>query len=232
MAFDWTEEEAREIDRLVGQYPKKDFALLPVLHLAQKKFGHLSPDAQLLVADTLSVPPTRVREVVTFYEMFHEHAGAQVHLELCTNISCHLLGADALMDHLKHRLGVEVGHQTEDGVFELVETECLASCGSGPCMKVGNDYYEHLTPEAVDALLPRLREAAKTLNGRNYYEGPGGPHVGPVPGVAPRRPAGAEASGSPSPSLSPPSSPGSDAADSKAVASSVADSQAASKTGE
>ncbi|MBK8013271.1 MAG: NAD(P)H-dependent oxidoreductase subunit E [Deltaproteobacteria bacterium] len=192
MPFEWTEEEAREIARLVAQYPKKDFALLPVLHLAQKKFGHLSPDAQILVADTLAVPPTRVREVVTFYEMFHEHAGAQVHLELCTNISCHLLGADALMDHLKRRLGVEVGHQTEDGVFELVETECLASCGSGPCMKVGNDYYEHLTPEAIDTLLPRLREAAKKLNGRNYYEGERGPHVGPVPGVAPRRPAAAE----------------------------------------
>ena len=80
------------------------------------------------VATILGVPPTQVHEVVTFYEMFHQEPEGQFHLELCTNISCHLLGGDACIDHLKQKLGIEVGHHTPDGVFSLMEAECLASC--------------------------------------------------------------------------------------------------------
>ena len=103
------------------------------------------------MAHAIDVPPPRVREVVTFYEMYHEHPEGQFHLEVCTNISCHLLGGDMVLDHLRGKLGIEPGQHTEDNMFSLMEAECLASCGSGVCMKVGLDYYEFLTVEAVDA---------------------------------------------------------------------------------
>src|SRR5262245_19477391 len=132
MSLQFSPEAKARIDAIVRRYPQRQAALLPVLHIAQREFGHVSIEVQGLVASTLDVPPVLVHEVVTFYEMFHQHTEGQFHLEICTNISCHLAGADALVDHCKRRLGIEVGHQTADGMFGLMEAECLASCGSGP----------------------------------------------------------------------------------------------------
>lgn len=188
MALGFTDEDRAKIDEILARYPHKPAALLPVLHYAQDKFGHLSPEVQLLVAHAIDVPPPRVREVVTFYEMYHEHPEGQFHLEVCTNISCHLMGGDLILDHLKKKLGIEPGEHTEDNMFSLMEAECLASCGSGVCMKVGRDYYEFLTPEAVDALIDRFRAQASKLNGRPYVMAEGGPHVGPVKGFEPAAP--------------------------------------------
>lgn len=188
MGLEFDAEEVATIERIAARYPTRAAALLPVLHLAQDKFGALPVEAQLLVANTLDVPPTRVREVVTFYEMFHEHPEGQFHLELCTNIACHLQGADLLMKHLQERLGIAIGHQTEDGMFSLMEVECLASCGSGTMMKVGMDYYEHLDEAAIDTLLEKFKKLAPSLNGRPYVNAKSGPHTGPVPGHNPRLP--------------------------------------------
>jgi NADH-quinone oxidoreductase subunit E len=188
MPLEFDDQDKAEIAKIRGKYPENGAALLPVLHYAQRKFGHLSIDAQLLVADTIGVAPTRVREVVSFYEMFHEHPEGQYHFELCTNISCHLLGGEEMLHHISKRLGIEVGHQTEDGAFSLMEVECLASCGSGPVLKVGEDYYEQLTPEAVDALIDRFRKEAPSLEGRAYVCKNNKPHTGPVPGFESRLP--------------------------------------------
>lgn len=183
LAFDARESE--QIADLVARYPDPGAALLPVLHLAQDKFGHLAPPVQLLVAGVLAIPPARVREVVTFYEMYHEHPEGQFHLEVCTNISCHLLGGDGILDHLCQRLAIKPGETTEDGMFSLMEAECLASCGSGVCMKVGLDYYEQLTVRAVDTLLDQLKAKAPGLKGKQYRHAEPEPHVGPVEGFEP-----------------------------------------------
>jgi NADH dehydrogenase (ubiquinone) flavoprotein 2 len=182
MALDFNEDDRAEIARIRSKYPESAAALLPVLHYAQRKFGCLPLEAQLLVAEALALPATRVHEVVTFYEMFHEHPEGQYHLEFCTNISCHLLGAEELLQHAKSRLGIEIGHMTDDGVLSLMEVECLASCGSGPMMKVGEDYYEQLTPESVDALIDRFKKEAPSLGGRPFICKNNKPHTGPVPG--------------------------------------------------
>lgn len=180
-----------KIDRIVARYPRRQAALLPVLHLAQEEFGHLSVPVQTLVATELGVPATLVREVSTFYEMFHEHPEGQCHVEVCTNIACHLLGADRLVEHIESRLGIKVGHQTTDGVFGLAEAECLASCGSGPMIRVGADYYEYVTTDAADALIDYLRKVALTLDGKSYSGKQPEGHVGPVPGFLPPLPDGA-----------------------------------------
>jgi NADH-quinone oxidoreductase E subunit len=186
MSLELTPEAKAQIEALARRYPKRQAALLPVLHLVQKEFGHLSLEVQALVSDALGVPPVLVHEVVTFYEMYHQHTEGQFHLEICTNISCHLAGADGVVEHCKKRLGIEVGHITQDGVFSLMEAECLASCGSGPMMRVGFDYYEYLTPEALDHLLDRFAKIAPTLGGKGYEMGPEGPHVGAVRGFEPK----------------------------------------------
>lgn len=188
MTVEFSSEDQDFIRSLTSRYPegRSGAALLPVLHLAQERFGHLDHQVQLLVASTLEVPPTQVHEVVTFYEMYHEHPEGQFHLEVCTNISCHLCGGDAVLDHLQDKLGIRPGQHTEDGIFSLMEAECLASCGSAPMMKVGLDYYEFLTLDAVDHLLDKFREMAPSLSGRAYKWGPTGPHVGPVPGFEPK----------------------------------------------
>lgn len=188
MGAEFDAQDQAEIDAICARYPRRPAALLPVLHYAQDKFGHLDRGVQLAVARALDVSPPRVREVVTFYEMFHEHAEGQFHLEVCTNISCHLTGGDRILDHLRGKLGIACGHRTDDGMFSLMEAECLASCGSGPVMKVGLDYYEFLTVEAVDALLERFRVKSREMNGRPYLHQDGEPHVGPVRGFEPRLP--------------------------------------------
>jgi NADH-quinone oxidoreductase E subunit len=187
MTVEFSSEDRDFISSLTSRYPegRAGAALLPVLHLAQERFGHLDHEVQRLVAGTLQLPPTQVHEVVTFYEMYHEHPEGQFHLEVCTNISCHLCGGDALLDHLEQRLGIRIGQTTGDGLFSLMEAECLASCGSAPMMKVGLDYYEFLTLEAVDHLLEKFQKLAPSLDGKAYKWGPEGPHVGPVPGFEP-----------------------------------------------
>lgn len=186
MALAFTDQDREKIDEIVARYPNKAAALLPVLHLIQDKHGHLAPELQLLVADRLDMPPPRVREVVTFYEMFHEHPEGQFHIEVCTNISCHLMGGDAVLDHVRSKLGIECGQHTSDNMFSLMEAECLASCGSGVTMKVGRDYYEHLTIEAVDAQIERFKKMSPELKGAAYNCGSQGPHVGPVKGFEPK----------------------------------------------
>ncbi|MFO0727069.1 MAG: NAD(P)H-dependent oxidoreductase subunit E [Myxococcota bacterium] len=185
MAHTLSPDAKARIEALTRRYPSRGAALLPALHIAQAEVGCLPLEVQESIASLLGVPPTQVREVVTFYEMYHEHPEGQFHIELCTNLSCHLVGGDACVDHLKQKLGIEVGHHTEDGMFSLMEAECLASCGSGPMMKVGMDYYEGLTPPAIDALIERFKAMAPSLKGKHYEHGPEGAHVGPVRGFEP-----------------------------------------------
>ncbi|MBI4821145.1 MAG: NADH-quinone oxidoreductase subunit NuoE [Deltaproteobacteria bacterium] len=203
MGPEFSAEALAQIEKIAARYPRRQASLLPVLHLAQEEFGHLALPVQALIAKTLGVPATLVHEVATFYEMFHEHSEGQCHLEVCTNIACHLSGADRLVEHLERKLGIKVGHQTTDGVFGLIEAECLASCGSGPMMRVGMDYYEYVTPEAADALIDRLRKIALTLDGKAYRGTEPEPHVGPVPGFAPTLPEGSEALPAPEPPSDP-----------------------------
>ncbi len=198
MPMEFSEAAKKQFDAIVAKYPERQAALLMVLHLAQDEFGCLDLEVQSLVAERLGVPKVLVREVTTFYEMFHEHKEGQFHLEVCTNIACHIAGADRLVSCVKKKLGVEVGFKTEDGVFSLMEAECLASCGSAPVMKVGLDYYEYLTEAALLSLIETFKALAPELGGRAYKTAGSEPHVGPVSGFEPPAPAAPSATSVPS----------------------------------
>jgi NADH-quinone oxidoreductase subunit E len=147
-----------ELAEVLKRYPpdRKASAMLPALRIGQEIFGHLSPAVQHLAAERLGTSPARAEEVATFYVMFHTKPVGRHLVEVCTNVSCCLSGAERLYEHLRKKLGVENGGTTADGKFTLREVECLGACGTAPAMLVDEEMYERLTPAEVDRILGSL----------------------------------------------------------------------------
>jgi NADH-quinone oxidoreductase subunit E len=153
----FTEAQLAEVRRLQGLYPDRRGALLPVLHLAQDAFGHISLETESYVAGLFDLSPAHVHEVVTFYTLyFREPKGRHV-VAVCHNLSCHLAGAQRILGHLKQRLGIDVGQTTDDGRVTLQAVECLCACEHAPMMQVDDRFEFDLTPDKVDRVLERLR---------------------------------------------------------------------------
>lgn len=151
-------ESRAEIEKIRDEYPDPQSALLPALHLAQKEYGGWLPDEALAeVAELLALPLTQVTSTASFYTMFHRRPVGKHLIQVCTNISCSLLGAEHLLDHISRKLGIGVGETTPDGRFTLLEVECLGSCGTAPAMQVDEALYDQLTTERIDEILGDLR---------------------------------------------------------------------------
>ncbi len=146
-----------EIKALVARYPAAQSALLPVLHMAQEDFGYLSMDTQQMVAEVLGLRLMAVREVVTFYTMFREQACGEYLLEVCTNASCMLNGANELVAHVCDSLGIRVGETTPDGMFTVTEVECAGACGGAPVVQVNNEYHERVDAAHMDGFIAGAR---------------------------------------------------------------------------
>jgi NADH-quinone oxidoreductase subunit E len=144
------------ISALAALYPARQAALLPVLHLVQNELGYITPDEERHVASLLDIPPMRVHEVVSFYTMFRRAPVGRYHLQVCTNVSCSLAGAESLVDYLQTRLGIKMGETTPDGRFTLTGVECLGACEQAPCMMVNFDYHGGLDKGKIDELLRSL----------------------------------------------------------------------------
>jgi NADH-quinone oxidoreductase subunit E len=149
-------EQLAEVRRLQSLYPDRRGALLPVLHLAQDTFGHISLEVEEYVAGLFDLTPAHVHEVVTFYTLFFQEPKGRHVVSVCHNLSCHLMGAKTIIDHLTQRLGIEVGETTPDRRVTLLTVECLCACEQAPMMQVDDRYEGRLTPEKVDRLLEGL----------------------------------------------------------------------------
>jgi len=156
MALEFNEQTKQHVDRILSRYPNKQAALIPVLHVCQEDFGHLSEEVVDLVSRTLGVPHAHIYGVVTFYTMLHEKKVGHHELMVCTNISCMLKGGYDILEHLEKRLGIKRGETTDDGSFTIIEEECLAACANAPMMICGSDYYLDLTTQKVDDILVKL----------------------------------------------------------------------------
>lgn len=130
--------------------------MLPTLRLAQEEFGYVSSDVIEFVAELLEVPSARVRAVSTFYTMYDKRPIGKYHVQVCQNLSCSLMGAEHLIEHLERKLKITVGETTSDKRFTISRVECLGACGTAPVMQINDDYYEDLTPEKVTAILEGL----------------------------------------------------------------------------
>ena len=146
----------RKIDEVAALYPKRGAALLPVLHLVQREVGCIAAEEERFVALALGLKPVKVREVVTFYTMFLRRPIGKYHLQVCSNLSCSLLGAGSLLEYLQQKLGIEVGETTAEGRFTLSTVECLGACEQAPCLMVNFDYQGQMDREKIDRLLESL----------------------------------------------------------------------------
>ncbi len=151
------EEKRARLDTIIKRYPEKRAALLPALHLVQEQEGYVSKEAMQYIADYLEVPFGHVLGVVTFYSMFYDKPIGRNHIQVCTNVSCQLLGSGTVVDHIGAYCGIKPGETSKDGKFTLSEVECLGSCGTAPMMQINDDYHENLTVEKLDKILDSLK---------------------------------------------------------------------------
>ncbi|CDM64434.1 NADH-quinone oxidoreductase subunit NuoE [Pyrinomonas methylaliphatogenes] len=147
-----------EIDRHIAKYPVKRSAILPIMFIVQRERGYLDAAGIAYIARRLDLTITDVWEVATFYTMINLKPVGKYHIQVCRTLSCQLLGAEKIVEHISKRLGIKPGETTPDGRFTLSWVECLGSCGTAPAMQIGFDYYENLTPERVDEILDSLKE--------------------------------------------------------------------------
>lgn len=147
-----------EVLRLRKQYPERRSAVLPALRLAQDEHGGWLPSEALReVADALEVTPAYCLSIASFYDMLHLEPVGKHMVEVCTNLSCALAGAQAVLDALADELGVAPGRTTDDGEVSLRAIECAGGCGRAPVVVVDHVYHEPVRPEDVPALVEGLR---------------------------------------------------------------------------
>jgi len=156
-----SEHTRAEIDHWVAKFPpgRQRSASLSALRAAQEQnAGFLTADLMDAVAEYLKLPPIQVYEVASFYSMFEIHPCGRHHVSICTNISCMLNGAEALVAHAEKKLGIKLNQSTPDGrIFLKQEEECLAACTGAPMMMVDHVFHEHLTKEALEKILDELK---------------------------------------------------------------------------
>jgi NADH-quinone oxidoreductase subunit E len=145
-----------EVQELKTRYPDWRSATLPALRLAQEKHGHLSPDALRECADALGTTPAFCQSVASFYDMFHLEPTGRHLVEVCTNVSCALAGAQHVLEAFERELGVEVGGTTGDGEVTLRPIECLGGCGWATIVAVDHRYHTHVKPDDVPAIVQEL----------------------------------------------------------------------------
>lgn len=150
-------EDRAGIDAMRARYPQRASAVMPVLWLAQQRFGWISKEAIGLVAEALELPEAEVATVASFYSMYHLAPVGRHVVQVCCTLSCSVMGADALVAHLERRLGIHAGETTPNGNVTVKRVECLASCGTGPVIQIHEEQFlENVTIEDADRLLDEL----------------------------------------------------------------------------
>ncbi len=146
-----------EVQELKDSYPDWRSATLPALRLAQERHGYLSPEALRETAAALGTTPAFCESVASFYDMFHLAPVGRHMVEVCTNVSCALAGAQQVLEAFEQELGVAAGETSEDGAFTLRPIECLGGCGWATIVSIDEHYRTHVKPEDVPAIVEELR---------------------------------------------------------------------------
>jgi NADH-quinone oxidoreductase subunit E len=136
-----------------GRYPAKRAPLVPMLLYAQDEVGYLSDEVIQEIATRVELSELEVRNVISYYSMLRTKPIGKYHVQVCTNISCLLRGAEEIFDRCKEKLGIGNKQVTSDGRFSLEEVECIGACSWAPAIQVNYDFHENLAPEQVDTVL-------------------------------------------------------------------------------
>ena len=152
-----SEKTVKIIKDKLSKYPKAKGMTLPALTLASKQLGYVDNEIYIEIAEIINVPQLEIAEAASFYTMFPKKPRGKYLLQVCNNISCALLGADAMVDRLEEKLAIKRGETTDDGLFTLISVECLGSCCTAPMIQINDDFHENLTRDKLDELLEGLK---------------------------------------------------------------------------
>lgn len=147
----------KRIADLKDKFPQRKSAILPAMHIVLEEVGYQNRDIIRQMAKLLDLSEMEVNETLSFYTYFPKQGVGKYHIQVCTNVSCMLLGAEQLVGYLEQKLGIKPGETTADGLFTLTTVECLGSCGTAPVMQVNQEYHENLTRTKVDHILDSLK---------------------------------------------------------------------------
>ena len=149
---------------IIARYPRPKSALIPLCHLAQEQDGWLTDEAMVHIGELIGCTSAEVLGTASFYEMFKLHPVGRYCVNVCTNISCQLLGAEELLEHAEETLGIRAGGTTEDGAITLEDVECIAACTEAPAIQVNYRYFHNVTADDLDQIVAEAR--AGTLSDR------------------------------------------------------------------
>ncbi len=172
--------------QLIGRYPVKRSALIPMAMYAQDEFDYVSEEMVEEIARRLDLRAIQVTETLAYYSMIHRRRMGKHHVQVCTNISCMLRGGYEIWEHCKQRLGCGHKEVSENGIFSLEEVECIGACTGAPAMQVGYDFYENLTTEKVDVILESLADGKKPAPEPYTTGAKHEPHPDEKPVISPR----------------------------------------------
>src|SRR5437868_9460089 len=142
------------------EYPTQRSFLVPMLLYTQDELGYLPDAAVAYIAEKVNLSELEIRNVISYYSMLTTKPRGKFHVQVCTNISCLLRGADDIFKHCKQRLGIGHKQTTPDGTFSLEEVECIGACSWAPAMQVNYDFHENLTATTVDGILEQYKRNA------------------------------------------------------------------------
>jgi NADH dehydrogenase (ubiquinone) flavoprotein 2 len=184
--FDFTDENYVLVRKILSKYPNnyKKSGIIPLLDLAQRQNGGWLPVVAMdKVADIVEVEPIRVYEVASFYTMFNRTKNGKYFIQLCGTTPCMICGSEEIKKTIENHLDIKSGETSKDGLFTLLEVECLGACANAPMIQLNDDYYECLTPKSIIELLeackkgvppPMGKWGSLPMNGQVSCEGPSG----------------------------------------------------------
>lgn len=156
MEIAFNETELAEVNLYISKYPEKKAAIMPVLWMAQKKFGYISKEVMEYVGQLLDLPYSHVYGVATFYTMYFKKPMGKYHIQVCTNVSCMLRKGDEIYEFVSQKLNLKHNQASEDRKFSLEEVECMGACGGAPMIVINEDFYENVDIKQVEALIDNL----------------------------------------------------------------------------
>lgn len=149
-------DELQRVAELKALYPQPKAAIMPVLWMAQKKWGWLSENVMRYVASIMELPYSHVLGVATFYTMYFKKPMGKFHVQVCTNVSCMLRGGDEIYKQVCEKFGLSHNQTTSDGRISIEEVECMGACGGAPMIAVNEDFYENISWQQIETLLEKL----------------------------------------------------------------------------
>jgi len=159
MNNNWTHENQQRAEEILGKYPEKRSAVMPLLYVAALEYGHVSNEAMHDVAELTGLTGAQVQAVASFYTMYRREPVGKYVVSVCTSISCYLRGADAVLAAIEEEAGVLDGETTPDRLISVEHVECSGACGGAPAVSVNWELIEGLEPDKARDLITWLREA-------------------------------------------------------------------------